>query len=194
MNLFSTKVSDYIIKDIDLIKNDIIEHILTEESRGIKNKQYSMRGVTGYHSDDNLCNLDFSWSKDLKLLLHTMLQEHAISVDRAIPPPNISRINCWGMIMRKGDHSTFHNHPSCLFSGVLYLDVPKKLNNNEGNLVFIDPRPQTRVGKYYDHHVFHKISPKIGYGYIFPNWLDHYVEPHFCDGNRISISFNLCDM
>ncbi|AMO43122.1 hypothetical protein R1080702_113 [Cyanophage S-RIM32] len=96
--------------------------------------------------------------------------------------------------MRKGDHSTFHNHPGALFSGVLYLEVPEDLGENEGQLVFVDPRGQTRVGRYYDHHVFHKITPKVGHGYVFPNWLDHYVEPHFCDGNRISISFNLMDM
>ena len=193
MDLFVTKVSDFIIKDIDTIRHDIINYVLEQESSAPEHGQYSMRGNTGYHSTDDLCNLDTQWSKDLKLLLHRMLSEHAVSRDRAIPPPEISRINCWGMVMRKGDHSVFHNHPSCLFSGVLYLEVPEALEK-EGQLVFVDPRTQTRVGKYYDHTVYHKITPKIGHAYVFPNWLDHYVEPYFCEGNRISISFNLADM
>ena len=194
MNLFVTKVSDFIIKDIDAIRYDIINYILWEETGCPTMGQYSMRGSTGYHSSDNLCNLKEDWSKDLKLLLHRMLSEYAVSQDRAVPPPEISRINCWGMVMRKGDYSSFHNHPAALYSGVLYLDVPQNLGEKEGQLVFVDPRAQTRVGKYYDHHVFHRITPKIGHGYVFPNWLDHFVDPHYCEGNRISISFNLCDM
>jgi len=194
MDLFVTRVSDFIIKDIDTLRFDIINHILQEETIPEEHRSYSMRGETGYHSRDDLCNRKEQWSKDLKLLLHTMIQEHAVSQDRAIPPPEISRINCWGMIMRKGDFSSFHNHPSALFSGVLYLDVPQNLGEKEGQLVFVDPRAQTRVGRYYDHHVFHRITPKIGHGYVFPNWLDHFVDPHYCEGNRISISFNLCDM
>jgi len=194
MDLFVTRVSDFIIKDIDTLRFDIINHILQEETIPEEHRSYSMRGETGYHSRDDLCNRKEQWSKDLKLLLHTMIQEHAVSQDRAIPPPEISRINCWGMVMRKGDFSSFHNHPSALFSGVLYLDVPQNLGEKEGQLVFVDPRAQTRVGRYYDHHVFHRITPKIGHGYVFPNWLDHFVDPHYCEGNRISISFNLCDM
>lgn len=194
MDLFITKVSDFIIKDIDTIRHDIINYVLQQESESPGNSQYSMRGSSGYHSTDDLCNLEENWSNDLKLLLHRMLTEHAVSNDRAIPPPHISRINCWGMVMRKGDHSVFHNHPSCLYSGVLYLDVPENLNPKEGQLVFVDPRTQTRVGRYYSHSVYQKITPKIGHAFVFPNWLDHYVEPHFCDGNRISVSFNLADM
>ena len=80
-----------------------------------------------------------------------------------------------------------------MYSGVLYLKVPK-LNDKEGQLVFVDPRAQTRVGKYYDHHVFHRITPKKGDAYVFPNWLDHFVDPHFGTEERISLSFNLADM
>mgnify|MGYP005691183535 CR=1 FL=1 len=194
MDLFVTRVSDYIISDIDTLRFDIINHILNEESSAEPHKSYSMRGKTGYHSHDDLCNREESWSKDLKLLLHRMIQDHAVHSNRPVPPPNIARINCWAMIMRKGDFSSFHNHPSALFSGVLYLDVPEQLDKKEGQLVFVDPRSQTRVGRYYDHDVFKRITPKIGHGYVFPNWLDHFVDPHYCEGNRISLSFNLCDM
>ena len=100
---------------------------------------------------------------------------------------------CWAMVMRDGDYSSFHNHPSAMYSGVLYLKVPE-LDDGEGQLVFVDPRPQTRVGKYYDQHVYHRITPKKGDGYVFPNWLDHFVEPHFSGRERISLSFNLVDM
>ena len=137
MDLFVTRVSDFIIKDIDTLRFDIINHILHEETIPEEHRSYSMRGETGYHSRDDLCNRNEQWSKDLKLLLHAMIQEHAVSQDRAIPPPEISRINCWGMVMRKGDYSSFHNHPSALFSGVLYLDVPQNLGEKEGQLVFV---------------------------------------------------------
>ena len=76
MDLFVTKVSDFIIKDIDTIRHDIINYVLEQESSAPEHGQYSMRGNTGYHSTDDLCNLDTQWSKDLKLLLHRMLSEH----------------------------------------------------------------------------------------------------------------------
>ena len=191
MDLFVTKVSDYVITDIDIIRHDIINYILHQESENPTKGQYSMRGPTGYHSSDDLCFLEESWSEDLKLLIHRMLTEHAVSEDRAIPPLELCRINCWGMVMRQGAQAVFHNHPSCLYTGVLDVDVPHHLGEKEGQLVFVDPRTQTRVGKYYNHQVYHKITPKIGHAFVFPNWLDHYVEAHFCDGNRISLSFNL---
>ena len=193
MDLFVTRVSDFDVPDIDSIGNPIIEHLKKEEQTREGGKQYSLRGKTGYHSRDDLCSKDEPWSPQLKGLLHMMLTEHAVKEDRAIPPVDMCRINCWGMIMREGDFSSFHNHPSAMYSGVLYLKVPK-LNDKEGQLVFVDPRAQTRVGKYYDHHVFHRITPKKGDAYVFPNWLDHFVDPHFGTDERISLSFNLADM
>ena len=193
MNLFVTQVSDFDIPDIDTIGIPIIEHVLNQEKEDVKGKQYSMRGRTGYHSLDDLASRNEDWSVALKNVLHAMIQEHAAKGDRAIPPAEMCRIMCWAMVMRDGDYSSFHNHPSAMYSGVLYLKVPE-LDDGEGQLVFVDPRPQTRVGKYYDQHVYHRITPKKGDGYVFPNWLDHFVEPHFSGRERISLSFNLVDM
>lgn len=195
MDLFVTRVSDFQIPDIHLLSDHIIPHVLEEEETiERQGDAYSMRGKTGYHSKDNLCGIDAEWSENLKLVLHAMIQEHAANEGQAIPPAHLCRIACWAMIMRAGDHSVFHNHPNARYSGVLYLKVPPGLEKKEGELVFVDPRTQTRVGKYYDHHVFHRIHPVPGEGWVFPNWLDHYVEPHFCEGERISLSFNLIYM
>ena len=153
-----------------------------------------MRGRTGYHSLDDLATRNEDWSVALKNVLHAMIQEHAAKGDRAIPPAEMCRIMCWAMVMRDGDYSSFHNHPSAMYSGVLYLKVPETLEEGEGQLVFVDPRAQTRVGKYYDQNVFKRITPKKGDGYVFPNWLDHFVDPHYSGKERISISFNLVDM
>ena len=194
MDLFVTRVSDFDIPDIDTIGIPIIEYLLEQEKGDPRGNRYSLRGKGGYHSNDNLAGMDTEWSKALKNLLHAMLTEHAAKEDRAIPPVEMCRIMCWGFILRDGDISSFHNHPSAVYSGVLYLKVPETLEEGEGQLVFVDPRAQTRVGKYYDQNVFKRITPKKGDGYVFPNWLDHFVDPHYSGKERISISFNLVDM
>jgi hypothetical protein len=34
------------------------------------------------------------------------------------------------------------------------------------------------------------VAPEAGLVVLFPNWLDHYVEPHENDISRIALSFN----
>lgn len=193
MDLFVTRVSDFDIPDIDSIGLPIINHLKTEEKERVKAKQYSMRGKTGYHSSNDLCCRSESWSYQLKSILHMMLSDHAEKEKKSIAPLEVCRIECWGMIMREGDFSSFHNHPGSIYSGVLYLKVPK-LENNEGQLVFVDPRSQIRSVRYSDQLAFHRITPKKGDAYIFPYWLDHFVDPHFSNDERISLSFNLVDL
>ena len=78
--------------------------------------------------------------------------------------------------------------------------VVSKLKNNNLNLskkILLNRKFYLKKGvkdKYYDHHVFHRITPKKGDAYVFPNWLDHFVDPHFGTEERISLSFNLADM
>ena len=88
-----------------------------------------------------------------------------------------------------------HNHPNCLLSGLIYLNVPE----NCGKLFFRDPRSATTTlnYNYKEYNNFnsrtHYFKPKKGSILFWPHWLDHAVERGTYEGEeyRIMIAFNI---
>ena len=97
----------------------------------------------------------------------------------------------WVNLNKKGDWNTIHQHGNYHLSGVYYVKVPK----NCGQLVFRDPRPgaigNTCLNKRFDRGEFRKINIVEGLLMLWPNYLDHFVEPSQTDEERISISFDV---
>lgn len=100
------------------------------------------------------------------------------------------RLQSWINLHDRGGFNFLHLHQGCLLSGCFYLSVPA----GSGKLVFRDPRPGVLHGRvtgsvpngYSDIH----LAPAAGLLVLFPNWLEHFVEPHDNDEPRISLSFN----
>jgi|SRR5579859_2788280 len=99
-------------------------------------------------------------------------------------------LESWANIHDRGGFNFLHMHDGCLLSGAFYLQVPP----GSGPLVFRDPRPGVLnapfKGPHANGHNDIQLAPDEGLAVLFPNWLDHYVEPHDNDIPRISISFN----
>ena len=102
-------------------------------------------------------------------------------------------LDSWANIHDRGGYNVVHMHDGCLLSGSFYLQVPE----GSGPLVFRDPRPGVLnapfKGPHANGHNDIQLAPDAGLAVLFPNWLDHYVEPHCNDVPRISISFNALD-
>jgi uncharacterized protein (TIGR02466 family) len=100
------------------------------------------------------------------------------------------RLESWVNIHDRGGFNFLHMHDGCLLSGAFYLQVPP----GSGSLVFRDPRPgvigSPFKGSGANGHSDVQLAPEAGLVVLFPNWLDHYVEPHENDIPRISLSFN----
>ena len=105
------------------------------------------------------------------------------------------RFNSWVNINTNGSYNKRHSHlnTSVFLSGVYYLRVPE----GSGDIRFWDPRGHW-VSKMKDYNYFHKgdscvvsYSPKQDDLLLFPCWLDHEVDEHEGDGERISIAFNV---
>ena len=100
------------------------------------------------------------------------------------------RLQSWINLHDRGGFNFLHVHEGCLLSGCFYVSVPA----GSGKLVFRDPRPGVIHGcvkgavanGYSDIH----LTPAAGLLVLFPNWMEHFVEPHDNDEPRISISFN----
>ena len=109
------------------------------------------------------------------------------------PISELTGINIWFNISKKGDCNSLHNHPGCDLSGVYYVKVPE---GDCGNIDFRDPRQSLSYGnsfivERYHHGNMASRIPKVGNMYIFPASLDHSVGRNNIDDDRISISFNL---
>lgn len=101
--------------------------------------------------------------------------------------------NCWANVNSRGHAHHRHSHPNNLLSGVYYAKIPP----DSGKIVFIDPRPQANVmipavSEYTPQNsAKHTFEVAEGRLLLFPSWLEHYVEAHGAQVERISIAFNL---
>jgi uncharacterized protein (TIGR02466 family) len=99
-------------------------------------------------------------------------------------------LESWANIHDRDGFNFAHMHDGCLLSGVFYLQVPP----GSGALMLRDPRPGVIStpfkGPHANSHNDVQVTPAEGLAVLFPNWLDHYVEPHGNDIPRIALSFN----
>ena len=100
--------------------------------------------------------------------------------------------NCWANVTKDGASHHAHSHPNNLLSGVYYVSAPE----NSAKIVFEDPRPQAHVmipayKSYTPQNTARQpFEAAEGVMLIFPSWLEHLVEEHKCERERISIAFN----
>lgn len=99
----------------------------------------------------------------------------------------------WANVLPAGAHHVPHSHMPSLWSGVFYTRVPA----GSGRIVFVDPRPAAEcVRPTLADGVpltcgVHRVDATEGLLLLFPAWLQHYVEPHDGDADRVAISFNV---
>ncbi len=105
----------------------------------------------------------------------------------------IKIINFWVVKQFKNEYNPIHYHEGQI-SGVGYLKIPKKMNQNKmvknkkiktnGTIDFINGQKNFLSKSIYN------LNPKLGDFLIFPNYLMHTAYPFNVDGERRSFSFN----
>ena len=197
INAFPTPIFSFSLGDGSAkILQDVKEYLLKEEkNKGENDHQFSLKGVfkrdasdVGWHSPTNLCDLDYQWSKDLKEMLVNLSQSYLEQIKTSLRLANDQKVSCWGMLIKQGDMSIPHSHPGCKMSGTIWIDAPVDMEG--GELCFQDPRGGAR-GDPAMQQPYIKFEPKPNTGVVFPNWLEHYVSPHFSNDTRISIAWNI---
>ena len=100
------------------------------------------------------------------------------------------KLEAWANQLEPGGFNTFHLHPGALLSACFYLTVPP----DSSPLVLRDPRagvalsPFTGGGPNCNQYLH--VDPKEGSLILFPNWLEHSVEPNHTTQLRESIPIN----
>lgn len=170
INLFSTPVWGFVLKDQQYQARDYLEAILTlQETEPSQTKS----NFGGYQSHDNLHLVPVfrEFTRTLERIASECVQK----------PLVVSEM--WANINDRHCYNGNHTHGGIL-SGVLYLQCP----SNSGRLILCNPAVRS------DGHLIrssnYPITPESLALILFPSWLEHYVEPNQNTDPRISISFN----
>ena len=147
--------------------------------------------VSGWQSSD--LDIKLPVFDELKNTINKFAQDLHEYIDLKKDRLNILD-NLWFNINSKGSSNRPHTHPGSVFSGVFYLKVPK----NSGRIVFTNPNKlneyhfdKDRVNSFNDYTSSYRwYEPKQSKLIMFPANLEHYVEGHTADEDRISIAFN----
>jgi len=101
--------------------------------------------------------------------------------------PEKYNVNAWSMIADAEAFHIPHNHCEAWFSGILYLEVPKKILKNNGSIIFSTYGFNFPIRKNMKEEV---INPLKGELIFFPSHLYHRTLAHKTDSDRICIPFN----
>ena len=164
---FPTNVMRVKSKDLLLEKKKISEVLETVEPLEV----FSVKGVTHEHKR---VYIDSVYKK-----VNEIFKEY-------LKAKGEYKIKVWYRTMSDGDYCIIHCHARAVCSMVFFLEAPYE----GGELVFMDPRVQVRVGSHHkSFDAYKEIKPEEGVGYVFPGWLDHYVNP--CKGKRMTLVANV---
>jgi uncharacterized protein (TIGR02466 family) len=104
------------------------------------------------------------------------------------------KITIFASEMFNGDAHGIHSHPNCIYSGLMYLQVPE----NSSPIMFVDPRNHTKfiLPKVKELNQFSSpvvnIIPAAGLFMMWSSWLEHMVPPsQNTEEGRITLVFNL---
>lgn len=191
INAFPTPIGTFEIKNSESLNKGLCEFLyeIREEEIGT-NPQRSMNGPNGYHTKEDIMSRDNYFIKEFHKTISSVLIDYYPHITRNQIGPN-TRIVSWGMIYGPGAYSRIHTHPGVDVSISYYCKVPDDMKGDEGTFEYIDPRHAARWDRNFEGWGPGRIDPKEGSGSIFPSWLDHYVNPHYCEGDRICIATNV---
>ena len=98
----------------------------------------------------------------------------------------------WSNILEKEGHNIPHIHPSGWVSGVLYIQMPNKIKNDEAGIQFhLEGDDFISTNKNCPKK---SISPSVGDVVLFPSSLFHSTVPFNSNEKRICIAFDLCEL
>ena len=171
-------------KFINTINSQIEKVTLTEKN------DYSTKLASQIKNEVKLPNsfVKKKLSKELIKNIKNYLKESKIDNIK-----EIKIINLWVVKQLKNEYNPIHYHDGQL-SGVGYLKIPKKMNQNKmvknkkdktnGTIDFVNGQKNFLSKSIYN------LNPKLGDFLIFPNYLMHTAYPFNVEGERRSFSFN----
>jgi hypothetical protein len=177
------------IEDVDLEKVKLLLH--QDEN---KNMRKDLAGA--FKTEYKLDNVDFQnvMEKYYEAFRHGYYQFYGEGCQK------LKTKSVWVNYMRKGDFNPPHVHRGCDLASVLFIKSPNELKNElkeyysyafssggngPGCLCFFYGADTS------DNQVLKSFEPSAGDFFVFPHWLQHWVNPFKCEGERITVAANL---
>jgi uncharacterized protein (TIGR02466 family) len=172
--------------DVQGIDNTLLKQYAYQRQANDSGRIISNYG--GYQSNDIQAG-----DNDAMDSLVTHINNEVAEISKGVGIKSLQLYNIWININPPGAYNITHRHQDAVLSGVYYIQA----SEDQGNINFV----RRDGGEYHLHgsmvtqmHHFNssacKYPAKTGALYIFPGWLDHYVDGNRTDQDRISISFN----
>ena len=182
-NIFSTPIGSYVLNAEDL--SDWILDMSKNDS-GVKRSN-----LGGWHSGDYKKpspEFETLWSMIDRSVNHFHEQQGLFS--------NVYITSLWFNVNHFGSSNSPHTHPNSIWSGVYYIKTPE----NCGSIGFVNPNvsqswiiPKSIMSDEAAKDKFLQtflIKPEKNVLYVFPSWLQHFVDANMSQEERISLSFN----
>ena len=198
-NTFCENPFNYLL-NINLKKDYNFEKIFVNTTNNffndqdVKNRPQPLL-IKGAQSAGNFFNYKNDNVNEIKKIIYKYLKKyhsiHKESKDGIIKnwPKNFELIG-WLVKMKSGGSIKPHIHDHGWLSGSIYINVPKKKNNN-GNLV-VSISDQKSLIECDDYFINKRIiNVETGSFCLFPSSLFHYTIPFESESNRIVLAFDV---
>jgi uncharacterized protein (TIGR02466 family) len=187
--LFPTPMFTGMLPDIGIC--DRVEKKIRELQKSGQGFPSPSGGILAYMTPDNLQTLP-----EMKELVDIIMAESGSILDaHAIKRDSHYITNMWANVANPNRRHNFHNHPNCLFSGIVYIRTPK----NCGRTIFASPRMNvkniepTYLQKNELNADIFSMPPEKGRMMIWPSHVPHSVEQGSANEaeDRIVVAFNI---
>ena len=102
--------------------------------------------------------------------------------------PKSYKVNAWLVSMKSGGKIEPHMHENGWLSGSIYINVPPKLEINNGNLIVSINDQEIEAKKNINHKVMDVVTGSLC---LFPASLHHYTIPFESNEDRIVLAFDI---
>ena len=189
--LFPSVIHELKVDNFKSIKKELIEFVYDQHQRDSVGVDFS--NVGGWQSQQVYGTYNNILLDTVTTTLISYFKKNVLDMSKEIRVDGL-----WININKKGDSNLPHDHPLSNMAGVFWI----KSNPGSGNIIFESPHHFTGAAEMEMYtEDFQKKSnsystfwytPQEGTMLLFPSALLHRVAPSESDGDRISVSFNLC--
>ena len=196
-NPFCNDPLNYVLKrnltelcDFNNIFVKTIRNILDKNNIPLKNQGLLTNGI---QTSGNFFNYEVEVTNKIKNIIHSEIENYKknfANTDEGFLKkfPHRYTLNAWLVSMKSGGKLDAHMHENGWLSGSIYINVPKNIKGDSGNLVVCIEKDYEKDKK---QNVKKSINVVTGNMCLFPASLLHYTVPFESEEERIVLAFDV---
>ena len=197
-NLFCTKPLNYVLHN-DLNTRYDFEKIFVEKAKSILNENQVLDRrqsllVNGYQTSGNIFDVKNDDTNEIQNIIRIEVEKYRTNFKESQEGlikkmPDEYRLHGWFISMKSGGNLKPHIHTEGWLSGSIYINVPRKLKSDSGNLVVSIGEEKDAVSTRINEKK--TINVVTGSMVLFPASLMHHTIPFESEEERIVLAFDV---